>query len=94
MKSPATLINIGRGGLIDEDALIARLRNNSSAMAALDVYRSEPLPAESPLRTLPNVVLLPHTGGGSYRSQEVDTPASLRNIRRFFAGETVEGIIN
>lgn len=94
MQSSATLINVGRGGLIDEEALIAWLRSNPSAMAALDVYRSEPLPAASPLRTLPNVVFLPHTGGGSYRSHEVDPPASLRNIKRYFAGETVEGIIN
>jgi phosphoglycerate dehydrogenase-like enzyme len=94
MKPSAILINVGRGGLIDEAALFAALQSNRIAMAGLDVYRSEPLPAESPLRTLPNVVLTPHNGGGSYRSWEVDTPASLRNIRRFFAGEPVEGIIN
>jgi len=94
MKPSATLINVGRGGLVDEDALIAALQNNRIAMAGLDVYRTEPLPAASALRTLPNVVLLPHTGGGSYRSWEIDTPASLRNIQRFFAGEKAEGIIN
>lgn len=94
MKPNATLINVGRGGLIDEDALAAALRGGKIAMAGLDVYRSEPLPAASPLRTLPNVVLLPHTGGGSYRSWEIDTPASLENIRNFFDGAGAEGIIN
>jgi phosphoglycerate dehydrogenase-like enzyme len=94
MKPSATLINVGRGGLVDEEALIAALQGNRIAMAGLDVYRTEPLPAASPLRTLPNVVLLPHTGGGSYRSWEIDVPASLRNIQRFFAGERAEGIVN
>ncbi len=86
MKSSATLINVGRGGLIDEAALAAALQRNQIAMAGLDVYRMEPLPADSPLRTLPNVVLLPHIGGGSYRSWEIDMPAVLANIRNFFAG--------
>ncbi len=85
MKSTATLINVGRGGLVDEAALAAALQSKQVAMAGLDVYRIEPLPAESPLRTLPNVVLLPHIGGGSYRSWEVDMPATLANIQRFFA---------
>jgi len=85
MKPSATLINVGRGGLVNEEALVAALQRGQIAMAGLDVYQIEPLPAESPLRALPNVVLLPHTGGGSYRSWEVDMPASLENIRRFFA---------
>ncbi len=94
MKPTATLINVGRGGLVDEAALAAALQNRRLAMAGLDVYQREPLPAESPLIRLPNVVLLPHTGGGSYRSWEVDLPASLGNIRRFFAGEPAAGVIN
>lgn len=94
MKPSATLINVGRGGLIDEDALAEALKSNRIAMAGLDVYRREPLPAASPLLALPNVVLLPHTGGGSYRSRIVDTPRSLQNIQKFFRGEQAEGIIN
>jgi phosphoglycerate dehydrogenase-like enzyme len=93
MKVSATLVNVGRGGLIDEGALAAALRDRRIAMAALDVYRREPLPADSPLLTLPNVLLLPHTGGGSYRSWELDTPAVLRNIALFFEGKA-EGIVN
>lgn len=86
MKPSATLINVGRGGLVDEQALAAALQQGRIAMAALDVYRMEPLPVDSPLRTLPNVVLTPHSGGGSYRSWEVDMPATLANIRQFFVG--------
>ena len=91
MKPSATLVNVGRGGLIDEDALIEALRVRPGMTAGLDVYRYEPLPSTSPLRTLPNVVLLPHTGGGSYRSREVDLPAVLRSIERFFAGAEAPG---
>ena len=94
MKPAATLINVGRGGLVDEQALYEALRDKRIAMAGLDVYRNEPLPVSSPLRTLPNVVLLPHTGGGSYRSREVDVPASLGNIQRFFSGQGAGGIVN
>jgi phosphoglycerate dehydrogenase-like enzyme len=94
MKPAATLVNVGRGGLIDEDALIEALQKRPEMSAGLDVYRREPLPSSSPLLALPNVVLLPHTGGGSYRSRDVDVPAALRNIERFFAGERLEGVIN
>ena len=62
------------------------LRGGVIAMAGLDVYQMEPLPEFSPLRELPNVVLLPHTGGGSYRAWDIDIPASLNNVRRFFEG--------
>lgn len=94
MKPTATLINVGRGPLIDEQALVAALQNGQLAMAGLDVYAMEPLPVESPLRSLPNVVLTPHIGGGSYRSWEVDIPAALGNIRNFFEGLPVEGLLS
>ena len=86
MKPSATLINMGRGGLVDEAALAHALQSGEIAMAALDVYQREPLPANSPLLKLPNVVLTPHLGGGSYRSWEMDMPASLANIQNYFAG--------
>lgn len=94
MKPSATLVNVGRGGLVDEDALFAALKDGKIAMAGLDVYRAEPLPATSPLLTLSNVVLLPHMGGGSYRGWEIDIPAALENIRRYFADGAAAGIIN
>jgi phosphoglycerate dehydrogenase-like enzyme len=94
MKPSATLINVARGGVVDEDALVEALKSGQIAMAGLDVYREEPLPASSPLCGMPNVVLAPHTGGGSYRSRVLDRPAALRNIARFFRGEAPQGIIN
>lgn len=94
MKTTATLINVGRGPLVDEEALIEALQSKRIAMAGLDVYRMEPLPESSPLRKLPNVVLSPHTGAGSDRYWEIDLPAALENIYRFFQGEMTRGIIN
>ncbi len=93
MKSTATLVNVGRGGLIDEDAMAQALKNGKIAMAGLDVYRSEPLPVSSPLRELPNVVLLPHTGGGS-NYWRADPGTALGHIRDFFMKGEPRGVIN
>jgi phosphoglycerate dehydrogenase-like enzyme len=93
MKSTATIVNVGRGALIDEDALADALRNQKIAMAGLDVYQQEPLPASSALRELQNVVLLPHTGGGS-NYWKVDPGSTLVKIRRFFFEGDRSGVIN
>ena len=63
MKADALLINTSRGPIIDEDALVEALQSRMIGGAALDVYQKEPLPEDSPLRTLDNVVLTPHSAG-------------------------------
>lgn len=63
MKQDSVLINTARGGLVDEDALVAALQNGPLWGAGLDVCRTEPLPADSPLREQGNIVLSPHLGG-------------------------------
>ena len=87
MKKTAALINVGRGALVDENALAKALHKGEIAMAGLDVYQHEPLPVDSPLLQTPNLVLTPHTGGGSNRQWDVDIPASLGRIAKFFGND-------
>jgi glyoxylate reductase/D-3-phosphoglycerate dehydrogenase len=94
MKPSATLINVARGAVVDEDALAEALQKRTIAMAGLDVFRVEPLPASSPLLALPNVVLTPHTAGGSPGARIRDRAAGLGNILRFFDGEEPRGVVN
>ena len=84
MKPSAILINTARGPIIDEDALIAALREKRIAGAGLDVFTHEPLADDSPLRTLPNVVLTPHQGHNVQEFYEVAYHDVVENIIAFF----------
>lgn len=91
MKSSAYLINVARGSLLDDDALIDALSRGAIAGACLDAYDEEPLPASSPLWTAPNLLLSPHA---SYRTPEIrDRVISefAANLRRRLSGEPVVG---
>ena len=70
MKPTAILVNVARGSLVDQEALIAALEKRAIAGAALDVASPEPLPPESPLWSLENVLITPHTSGISERIWE------------------------
>ncbi|MCS6801229.1 MAG: D-2-hydroxyacid dehydrogenase [Chloroflexota bacterium] len=87
MKPTARLINVGRGTILDEEALAAALRERRLAGAALDVYRVEPLPETSPLRSAPNILLSPHRSFLSQRLEERVVTPFLDNLRRYLAGE-------
>ena len=69
-KKGVRIVNCARGGLIDELALVAALKSGQVAAAALDVFETEPLPADSPLRGLPNLILTPHLGASTAEAQE------------------------
>ena len=69
MKNDAILINSGRGGLVDEDALFQALKEGEIWAAGLDVFEQEPVPVDHPLLTLPNVVTLPHIGSASVKTR-------------------------
>ncbi len=86
MKSDAWLINISRGKVVDEDALLLALERGEIGGACLDVAREEPLPGESALWTQPNVIITPHNSGWSPLNLERGTELFLENLRRFAAG--------
>ena len=93
MKPTAFLINVARGGVLDEDALLLALRERRLAGAALDVYRTAPLPAEHPLWREPRVVLTPHIGGMSDIYFEQAYPVVRDNLRLFLDGRP-EALVN
>ncbi len=87
LKSDAYLVNVGRGVLIDEEALQHALRANRLAGAALDVTTEEPLPPGSPLWTMENVLITPHTAGYAEKMWERHYVAYVENLRRYLAGK-------
>jgi phosphoglycerate dehydrogenase-like enzyme len=93
MKPTSYLINIARGGIIDEPALVRALEQRTIAGAALDVFGEEPLPTEHPLWRLDNVLITPHTAGFHVGYPDEALPVIEENLRRFLAGDT-ENLIN
>lgn len=89
MKPGAYLIDVSRGGVVDQDALLAGLQKKQLAGAALDVFPDEPLPADSPLWEQPNVIVSPHVAGLSPRYLERAFTLFKENLRRYVAGEAL-----
>jgi D-2-hydroxyacid dehydrogenase (NADP+) len=87
MKPSGVLINIARGGVVDEDALIVALRAKKIAGAGLDVFRVEPLPKESPLWDMPNVFISSHVGGMADTYGDQVMPLLIENLRAFVNGQ-------
>jgi phosphoglycerate dehydrogenase-like enzyme len=83
MKSTACLINVGRGPLIDETALAVALKNKRITGAALDVFEQEPLPSDSPLWDLDNLLITPHTAGMTEKLWERHYTLFSENLRRY-----------
>jgi phosphoglycerate dehydrogenase-like enzyme len=87
MKPGAWLVNVGRGALVDEPALVAALREGRLGGAGLDVFETEPLPAESPLWELPNVIVTPHNSGDTPANQTRASEIFVDNLGRWVRGE-------
>jgi phosphoglycerate dehydrogenase-like enzyme len=87
MKPTAHLINVARGRVVDEDALLRALAEKRIAAAGLDVTREEPLPATSPLWAMPNVLITPHTAGETQRYEDGVIDLLLENLNRLWRGE-------
>ncbi len=94
MPQGAVLINIGRGALVDEDALIQALESGHIGGAFLDVFQEEPLPVESPLWGMPNVLVCPHSASTSDRENERIVDLFCENIRRWQAGEDLLNVLD
>ncbi len=87
MKPSAYLVNVARGGVVDEAALIAALESGQIAGAGLDVFSQEPLPSDSPLWKTKNVTIFPHLGGYSEGYEDRAFPTIEKNMRCFLAGD-------
>ena len=87
MREGAVFVNVGRGAVVDEDALVAALSSGRIRGAALDVFAAEPLPPESPLWALPNVLISPHTAALSIHENARIVDLFCENLRRYLAGE-------
>ena len=94
MPKGAILINIGRGALVDEPALIESLQAGHLGGAGLDVFAEEPLPKQSPLWTMPNVLVSPHSGSTSDRENTRLTDLFCENLRRFLSDQPLLNILD
>ncbi len=94
MRSSAYLINVARGAVIDEEALIVALREEWIAGAALDTFETEPLPPDSPLWDLPNVVLTPHCTSSSPRARQRSIALFLDNLERYRNGQPLRNVVD
>jgi lactate dehydrogenase-like 2-hydroxyacid dehydrogenase len=94
MKRSAFLVNVSRGAVVDEGALIEALRTQRIAGAGLDVLRSEPPSAASPLLTLDNVVITPHIGSATVETRQEMAEVAVRNLLAVCSGTSPEAIVN
>jgi phosphoglycerate dehydrogenase-like enzyme len=94
MKADASLINVGRGPLVDQRALVDALREQKIGAAALDVFDQEPLPSDSPLWNLENLLITPHTAGMSDNMWEHHYSLFRENLGRYLSGQPLLGLVN
>jgi phosphoglycerate dehydrogenase-like enzyme len=94
MKPGSWLINVARGRLVDERALLRALRDGPMAGAILDTFRDEPLQPSSPFYDLSNVIVTPHTSWSSSRVLDRSVELFCDNLRRFAAGEPLLNVVD
>jgi len=94
MKPGAWLINVARGRLVDERALLRALREGRIGGAVLDAFRDEPLPPESPFYELDNVIVTPHTSWSSGRVLDRSIELFCQNLRRFQVGQPLLNVVD
>ncbi len=94
MKSTSYLINVARGAIVQQNVLTTALKEGWITGAALDVFETEPLPSESELWDLPNVILTPHTAGHSENHSTFLTEFFCENLRRYIAGNQMISVVD
>ena len=94
LRPGATFVSVGRGTVVDEPALVDALRSGQVGFAALDVFAVEPLPADSPLWDLPNVVVSPHTAANSPHEERLLAELFCGNLERFLAGRPLRNVVD
>lgn len=94
MRRGAVLVNVSRGGLVDEAALVAALESGRLRGAALDVFATEPLPDGHPLWHAPGTLITPHTSAYTHRFWEREAELLLDNLRRYRAGEPLRNVVD
>ncbi|PXW27628.1 NAD(P)-dependent oxidoreductase [Paraburkholderia caballeronis] len=94
MKRDAILINASRGATVDEPALIDALRDGTIRGAGLDVFETEPLPADSPLLAMPNVVALPHIGSATHETRHAMARCAAENLIAALDGTLTRNVVN
>ena len=92
MRPGAWFVNVGRGEIVDENALIQTLLDEHLGGAGLDVFATEPLPADNPLWRFPNVIITPHSSGNTSRTHRRAADLFVENFRRLSNGERLAGI--
>ena len=92
LPKEAVVANIGRGAVIVQDDLVRALQSGALGGAVLDVFEKEPLPQDSPLWTMENVIVTPHISGPD--NIPVNAQRFLENYRRFVAGEPLAGVVD
>jgi D-3-phosphoglycerate dehydrogenase len=93
MKDGVRIVNCARGGIVDEDCLVAALKSGKVAGAALDVFSQEPV-TNHPLFSLPNVVVTPHLGASTYEAQDYNSMAIAEQVLKVLHGQPVENAVN
>ncbi len=94
MKTSAYLINISRGGVVDEAALLHALQTGQIAGAAMDVFESEPLPEDSPLWKLPNLIISPHIAGNMPDYNQKAAALFIENLKRYLARKDLLNLVD
>ncbi|MEX2335991.1 MAG: D-2-hydroxyacid dehydrogenase [Fulvivirga sp.] len=94
MKNSAVFVNVGRGSVIDEDALVEALQQSRIGGAVLDVTALEPIPRNSPLWTSPNILLTQHTAGGYLGEARDKVKVFIDNLQKYRSGESLRNIVD